>query len=257
MVIDWEKIRLEYVTGTMSQNELARRHAIPRSTLAMRALKGAWSAARKDYVREMVEKGKKLEKLSNQLPHGNKDGEEAVEIREPTSEMEEIHEPELTPMEQTEDVDLVRTQGQERKAEEESPDPNGNLTNGEYMDLIGRRLLGKIALAVDELNIQTLKEVYKEKEMIYDHPQRTDKATRETLSEREILHHVRSTVDRNGLKLITTALKELKEILNIRDGLELREVEAKISKLERESSEDKSAQRIIVSFASDTEDCTE
>lgn len=251
-MVNWDKVRQEYITGTMTQNALAQRYGVPRSTLAMRALRGGWSASRQAYRSELVEKGKQSEKRM-----GTASREEEAVAGDDSSQEGSI------PRAVEEGVEAPFVKGEESAPHCEEPgevrsqEEEGALSPPDHMEKIGRKLLEKVSKAVDELDVQTLREVYKEKEMIYDHPQRTDKATRETLTEREILRNVRSTVDRNGLKLITTALKELKEVLNIRDPWELRELEGKIAKLEREAGEEKTDQRILVTFGSGIEDCAE
>lgn len=47
--INWEKVKTEYVTGSMSQAELAKKHKTAKSTLQARARAEKWTQQRKDY----------------------------------------------------------------------------------------------------------------------------------------------------------------------------------------------------------------
>ena len=47
--IDWEKIRLEYISGMESYSEMAKRLGVSRATLSNRAIEGAWAAEREKY----------------------------------------------------------------------------------------------------------------------------------------------------------------------------------------------------------------
>ena len=125
----------------------------------------------------------------------------------------------------------------------------------ELMDGVSRKLMEKISLAIDQLDIQLVREVEKGKEMFYDHPQRTDKATKEIQTEREILREVKAPIDRNGIKLLAAALKDMKDVLMLRDPTDLLEQEAKIAKLQRDAKDELKDSPLIITFASDTEEC--
>lgn len=122
------------------------------------------------------------------------------------------------------------------------------------MDTVSRKLLHKISQAIDQLDVQILREVRKEKELVYDHPQRADKATKETLVEREIMTQVKAPVDRNGIKLLAAALKDVKEIQMLRDPLDIREQEAKIAKLHRDAEGERDGGTLLVTFSPQAED---
>lgn len=98
---------------------------------------------------------------------------------------------------------------------------------------VSDRILEKIGQAVDELNYQVLKEVTKEKETFYENEDSPKKATREITRETEVLNRVESTVDREGLKQLITALKNVQEVQQAQqeDG---REAETMAVILERE-----------------------
>ena len=121
------------------------------------------------------------------------------------------------------------------------------------MDLVSGKLLHQISKAIDQLDIQVIRELRKEKELVYDHPQRTDKATMETVVERETLTTIHGPIDRNGIKLLAAALKDVKEIQMLRDPLDIREQEAKIAKLQREVQSESDSGAILVTFTPETE----
>lgn len=122
------------------------------------------------------------------------------------------------------------------------------------METVSRELLEKISLAIQQLDLQVLREVRKEKEIFYENPQRSDKATKEVLVEREILTQVRSPVDRNGIKVLAAALKDVKEVQMLRDPADLREQEAKIAKLQKEVREEESEGSLLVTFSREAEE---
>lgn len=121
------------------------------------------------------------------------------------------------------------------------------------MDLVSGKLLHQISKAIDQLDIQVIRELRKEKELVYDHPQRADKATMETVVERETLTTIHGPIDRNGIKLLAAALKDVKEIQMLRDPLDIREQEAKIAKLQREVQSESDSGAILVTFTPETE----
>ena len=97
------------------------------------------------------------------------------------------------------------------------------------------RLLDKLEQAITELDLQLFKHVDKTKEIEYNNPQRADKPTREVIHEEEKLLEMKSIVDRNGLKQIAAALKDIKEVKMLRSELDRREQEARIANLQRQS----------------------
>lgn len=209
-MVDWERIKTEYVSGKGTQKDLAYRHKVTRSAIAMRAARENWRELRSVHLRKLEEESERL-------------------IR-----MEQENLPE----------EGYRSTGQGLKEEK--------------MEEVSTKLLTKISQAIDELDCQILREVRKEKEVTYDHPQRPDKVTKEILVEQERLTRVRSTVDRNGIKLLAAALKDMKEVMMLRDPVDLREQEAKIAKMEKEAQETKEENegQITVIFSSETEACS-
>ena len=97
------------------------------------------------------------------------------------------------------------------------------------------RLLTMMEKAVEELDVQTVKRTKRVKEIEYNNAQRPDKPTREMIVDDEELVAREAPVDRAGLKQMTSALKDLKEVL--RAELDVREQEARIAKLEQQLNE--------------------
>lgn len=77
---------------------------------------------------------------------------------------------------------------------------------------VSDKLLDKIEQAVEELNYQVVKEVTKEKETFYENEDSPKKATREVTRETENLSKVESVVDREGLKKLIAALKDVQDV---------------------------------------------
>ena len=101
------------------------------------------------------------------------------------------------------------------------------------------KLLDKIEQAVDELDIQLIKDVVKTKTIEYNNEQRPDKPTKETVHEKEKVLEVKSIVDRAGLNAIASALRSIKEVQMLKSELDEREQEARIAKLQKEASDEK------------------
>lgn len=204
-MVNWDRVKKDYVVEGLSRKELTEKYQITRSCLGMRIKRDGWNEEREAYLRTLEKKAEQLDLvLGKANPYMD---EEVRKIRS----MEEVAE----------------------------------------------KLLAKISLAIDQLDIQLIREVRKEKELLYDHPQRADKATREIQTEGETLKEVKAPIDRNGIKLLAAALKDLKDIRMIRDPLDIKEQEAKIAKLQRESREEQKECKILVTFATDTEHCCE
>lgn len=119
---------------------------------------------------------------------------------------------------------------------------------------IADRLLDKLEKAVDELNLQIVKSTEKEKIIEYDHPERPDKATREVIHESEKLSEIMSLIDRKGLREITAALKDVKEIHALKSEADIREQEARIRNLERQAEKGEDGDKNIEVVLSDVDD---
>ena len=100
------------------------------------------------------------------------------------------------------------------------------------------RLLEKIEQAITELDIQLAKETHREKVIEYNNIERQDKPTKEIVHETEKLIEFTSIIDRQGLKQIAAALKDIKEVQMLKSELDRREQEARIEKLRKEAEKD-------------------
>lgn len=47
--VDWEKIRIEYITTDTSQSKLAKKYGLPKSTIAQRSLRESWVEKREQF----------------------------------------------------------------------------------------------------------------------------------------------------------------------------------------------------------------
>lgn len=77
---------------------------------------------------------------------------------------------------------------------------------------VSDKLLDKIEQAVEELNFQVVKEVTKEKETFFENEDSPKKATREITRETQSVSKVESIVDRDGLKQLIAALKDVQDV---------------------------------------------
>ena len=122
------------------------------------------------------------------------------------------------------------------------------------MEQVSGRLLDRVEEAISQLDVQILREVHKDRDILYENDQRPDKPTRETTVEREVLSSMKIPVDRNGIKLLAAALKDIKEVQMIRTAADVREQEAKINKLLGEANQEEPEERgLEVLFSSETE----
>lgn len=119
-------------------------------------------------------------------------------------------------------------------------------------------LLDKIERAITELDIQLYKHTEKTKTIEYNNPERADKPTKEVIHEDEKLLEVSSIIDRAGLKQIASALRDIKEVQDIRSELDRREQEARIANLEKQANKDDNAtEPIRVVIAGELEEYSE
>ena len=108
------------------------------------------------------------------------------------------------------------------------------------IDKAADRLLSKLERAIDELDMVIATKKTKTKDIEYNNGERPDKPTREVIVEEETVETVSVMVDRAGLRMITAALKDLKEVKMIRSELDQQEQEARIANLRRQAeSEEK------------------
>ena len=111
------------------------------------------------------------------------------------------------------------------------------------------RLLDKIEQAIEELNIQLAKETHKEKVVEYTNPERPDKPTKEVVHETEKIVEFASIIDRQGLKQIASALKDIKEVQMLISDADKREQEARIAKLRREAEKEEVNRDVTITIA--------
>ena len=110
---------------------------------------------------------------------------------------------------------------------------------------VSDKLLDKLERAVEELDIQLYKKVNKTKVIEYNNMERPDKPTKEIIEETESVEEVATIVDRAGLKAVTDALKNLKEVQMLRSELDIKEQEARIDKLRKEAETDDDKDAVV------------
>ena len=103
------------------------------------------------------------------------------------------------------------------------------------IDDLADKLLEKLEQAITELDLQLYKHTDKTKTIEYDNDRRPDKPTKEVVHEEEKLLEVKSIVDRQGLKQIASALKDIKEVKMLRSELDKQEQQARIDALRHKS----------------------
>ena len=109
-------------------------------------------------------------------------------------------------------------------------------------------LLDKIEQAITELNIQLAKETHKERVVEYNNPDRPDKPTKEITHETEKILEFASIIDRQGLKQIASALKDIKEVQMLKSELDRQEQEARIANLRKQAESEDDDTEIQVVF---------
>lgn len=107
------------------------------------------------------------------------------------------------------------------------------------IDKLTDRLLDKLEQAITELDLQLVKHTDKTKIIEYNNLERPDKPTKEVIHEEEKVMEVSSIIDRQGLKQIASALKDIKEVKMLKSELDRQEQEARIAKLQREAEPEK------------------
>ena len=106
------------------------------------------------------------------------------------------------------------------------------------IDDLADKLLEKLEQAITELDLQLYKHTDKTKVIEYNNDIRPDKPTKETIHEEEKLLEAKSIVDRQGLKQIASALKDIKEVKMLRSELDQQEQEARIANLRKQADKD-------------------
>ena len=127
------------------------------------------------------------------------------------------------------------------------------------IDDLADQLLEKLERAITELDLQLCTHTDKTKTIEYDNERRPDKPTKEIVHEEEKVLEMRSIVDRQGLKQIASALKDIKEVKMLRSELDKQEQEARIANLRKaaEKDDDDDADVIEVVFAAGPEEWNE
>lgn len=103
------------------------------------------------------------------------------------------------------------------------------------IDDLADKLLEKLEQAITELDLQLYKHTDKTKVIEYNNSLRPDKPTKETIHEEEKLLEAKSIVDRQGLKQIASALKDIKEVKMLRSELDQKEQRARIANLQKQA----------------------
>ena len=120
------------------------------------------------------------------------------------------------------------------------------------IDGLADQLLVKLEQAITELDLQLYKQTDKTKVIEYNNDRRPDKPTKETIHEEEKLVEARSLIDRQGLKQIASALKDIKEVKMLRSELDRQEQEARIANLQKQADkDDDSNNEVVVIFGSE------
>lgn len=126
------------------------------------------------------------------------------------------------------------------------------------IDDLADKLLEKLEQAITELDLQLYRHTDKTKVIEYNNDRRPDKPTKETIHEEEKLLEAKSIVDRQGLKQIASALKDIKEVKMLRSALDKQEQEARIANLRRNVDKDEENSSVVeVVFAAGPEEWNE
>lgn len=126
------------------------------------------------------------------------------------------------------------------------------------IDDLADQLLEKLEQAITELDLQLYRHTDKTKVIEYNNDRRPDKPTKETIHEEEKLLEAKSIVDRQGLKQISSALKDIKEVKMLRSELDRQEQEARIANLRRNVDKDEEDSSVVeVVFAAGPEEWNE
>lgn len=121
-------------------------------------------------------------------------------------------------------------------------------------DAVAEKLLQKLERAVEELDIQIVRESEKIKQIEYNNADRPDKPTKEVIHEKETVQSMASIIDRQGLKQIASALRDLKEVQMLRSELDRKEQEARIANLQKHAASQDDDKQIEVVFGGDAEE---
>ena len=125
------------------------------------------------------------------------------------------------------------------------------------IDKLTDKLLDKLEKAISELDLQLVKHTDKTKTIEYGNFERPDKPTKEVIHEEEKVLEVSSIIDRQGLKQIASALKDIKEAKMLRSELDRLEQLARIDKLRKEAMVEKENNEVKVTIQGELEEYSE
>lgn len=112
-------------------------------------------------------------------------------------------------------------------------------------------LLEKVERAISELDTKLCRQVEKEKQLEYDE-ESPGKLARERVTEKETLLQVPGIIDRQGLRQIASALRDIKEIQFLKSEQDAKEQAARIALLEKQADRD-TVNEVEVVFAAGEE----
>ena len=98
-------------------------------------------------------------------------------------------------------------------------------------------LLDKVEQAISELDTKLCRQVEKEKQLEYD-KKRPGKLARERVTEKETLLQVPGIIDRQGLRQIASALRDIRDIQFLKSEQDAKEQAARIALLEKQADRD-------------------
>lgn len=126
------------------------------------------------------------------------------------------------------------------------------------IDQLSDRLLDKLEQAIGELDVQLRKQVEKTKQIEYNNEDCPGKPTKEVIHEEEKIVDYKTIVDRQGLKQITAALRDIKEVKMLQSRLDQQEQEARIDALRKQADKcGSAASELEVVFAVGPEEWNE
>ena len=134
---------------------------------------------------------------------------------------------------------------------------NKELSRAEKISNAADLLLEKIIKAISEVDLTLETNTVKVKEIEYKNKQRPDKPTKETITETVDIKTVETIVDRAGLKSIASALRDLKEIQNIKSDADIEEQEARIANLRSKTKDDAEGASAVIEIKGDAEGWSE
>lgn len=107
-----------------------------------------------------------------------------------------------------------------------------NRRRAERVQTLADQLLDRVERSIAELDQMTVREAVRVRELEYNDGDNPGKISREIVHETESAKHVIGLIDRRGLRELTAALRDLKEVQMLRSELDQREQAARIAALE-------------------------